>query len=40
MIARLTEWRGLLAGPVEVCTFREVTPRADESEGSVRRAGQ
>jgi hypothetical protein len=28
MIATLEEWRGLLAGPVEVRTFRDVTPRA------------
>jgi len=28
MIARLEEWRGLLAGPPEVRTFRDVTPRA------------
>ena len=26
MIARLDEWRTLLAGPIEVCTFRDVTP--------------
>src|SRR6185437_2878828 len=26
MIARLDEWRGLLAGPVEVQTLRDVTP--------------
>lgn len=26
MIAKLEEWRGLLAGPVEVETFRDVTP--------------
>lgn len=26
MIARLEEWRGLLAGPVEVQTLRDVTP--------------
>jgi hypothetical protein len=26
MIARLEEWRGLLAGPIEVQTLREVTP--------------
>jgi hypothetical protein len=29
MIARLEEWRGLLAGPVEVQTLREVTPSED-----------
>jgi hypothetical protein len=32
MIARLEVWRGLLAGPVEVRTFRDVTPRAVASE--------
>ena len=29
MIARLAEWRGLLAGPVEVQTLRDVTPEGE-----------
>lgn len=34
MIARLEEWRGLLAGPVEVQTLCEVTPSADGPDGA------
>ena len=34
MIARLEEWRGLLAGPVEVQTLREVTPSEDRPDGA------
>lgn len=33
MIARLEEWRGLLAGPVEVQTLREVLPSDDTPDG-------
>jgi hypothetical protein len=33
MIARLEEWRGLLAGPVEVQTLREVIPSDDRPDG-------
>jgi hypothetical protein len=33
MIARLEEWRGLLAGPIEVQTLRDVTP----ADGTARR---
>ena len=33
MIARLEEWRGLLAGPVEVQTLREITPSDDAPHG-------
>jgi hypothetical protein len=32
MIAWLDEWRNLLAGPVEVRTFRDVTPRVTTPE--------
>lgn len=35
MIARLEEWRGLLAGRVEVQTLREVTPSDDEPHGLI-----
>jgi len=34
MIARLEEWRGLLAGPAEVQTLREVTPSEDRPDGA------
>jgi hypothetical protein len=33
MIARLVEWRGLLAGPIEAQTLRDVTP----ADGTARR---
>lgn len=34
MIARLDEWRQLLAGPIEVQTLRDVTPSNGAPDGS------
>ncbi|HET8658077.1 MAG TPA: hypothetical protein VFM55_03665 [Micromonosporaceae bacterium] len=37
MVSRLGQWRSLLAGPPEVCTFRDVTPPTGSVESGAPR---